>query len=253
MNIRNIVILLILHVYSISLFGQSCQPDTSFTVPGIYPDSATGIAEATENQPYDQTVTVVVPADTMVVIIAGPPQPVFVDSVIIDEIIGAPAWLTVECTPLDCKFIGGSSACVKFSGTPSPGEGGNDYPLSFVTRTHGRLKSFPGIPLPAQIDTVLDYYTLKVNFPIGINQADYSDSWQLSPNPASDILNIRTKTGLSNDISWIIIDMTGKQVKSGVFLKNGEQWISVRDLNPGVYFIQISEGDKTGYQKFVKF
>jgi Secretion system C-terminal sorting domain len=252
MCIRIFIILLLFNVFSIGLFGQSCQPDTTITIPGIYPDSATGIAEARVNQAYNQTITIVVPADTLVVIIAGPPQEVFIDSIIVDSVIGAPVWLTVACSPSDCKFIGGGSACIEFSGTPPSGEAGKVYPLSFVTRTHGRLKSFPQIPLPAQVDTVFNYYFLKVNFPIGINASDNLNSWGLTPNPVKEVLTINFNEIILENKSYQILDFTGKVIRSGVLSQANTQVIQVNELKNGIYFLQINGDNVSEIRKFIK-
>ncbi|WP_323787534.1 FG-GAP-like repeat-containing protein [Psychroserpens sp.] len=71
----------------------------------------------------------------------------------------------------------------------------------------------------------------------------------LSPNPASDILNISTKTPLDKDTIYTIFDINGKQIIS-TKLKN--QTIDVSSLSSGNYILRIISGQDIKVQKFIK-
>ena len=73
-------------------------------------------------------------------------------------------------------------------------------------------------------------------------------SVSLYPNPANNILNIRTET--DSEIQKVsILDITGKQVKqqSGNITS-----IIVDDLNAGFYFLEITIDGKKAIKKFMK-
>lgn len=94
--------------------AQVCQPDTSFTQGGIYPDS---LPPACVGIPYQTTITLVVPVDTTV---AFPPFGTFtlpIDSIVLDDVIGLPAGFTYGCNPGNCSLLGGTTGCVGLSGT----------------------------------------------------------------------------------------------------------------------------------------
>lgn len=63
-----------------------CTPDPYVTKPGIYPDSASGFPPAVATYPYNLTITVVVPADTLI-----PPLPLLpIDSIGVTGVEGLP-------------------------------------------------------------------------------------------------------------------------------------------------------------------
>ncbi len=69
----------------------------------------------------------------------------------------------------------------------------------------------------------------------------------VSPNPASDVLNIQTPASI--EVSSInVFDALGKSVNLDVL--NGQ--ITISSLNSGVYFLQINTTDGTLTKKFVK-
>src|SRR5688572_20849326 len=147
-------------------YTQPCQPDSSYFKNGLNPDSLTGIPPAYINQPYQVDITVIVPADTTVMIF-GSPQDGYIDSIVLLEVDGIPGWLNFVCWPSGCGYPGGSYGCGVMSGTPPPGSEG-DFPLDIITAAYGRLFSFPSQQLPPQIDTAHGYYTVRVSWPVGV-------------------------------------------------------------------------------------
>ncbi|MFM7079047.1 MAG: hypothetical protein ACKOYC_04560, partial [Bacteroidota bacterium] len=53
--------------------NSQCVPDPTLTIPGIYPDSATGLASGVVGVPYTQVIQAKVPVDTVVSINGLPP------------------------------------------------------------------------------------------------------------------------------------------------------------------------------------
>ena len=97
-------------------FGQTCQPDTSITTPGIFPFN---LPVACVGQPYSTPLTVVVPVDTVV---ALPPFGTFtlpIDSIVLNDILGLPAGFSFACNPGSCAVPGGGIGCVSVFGTPT--------------------------------------------------------------------------------------------------------------------------------------
>ena len=65
------------------------------------------------------------------------------------------------------------------------------------------------------------------------------------PNPVKDNLFI-SGIELNSDFEFSILDVTGKVVKSGLnFSANGNQIISVSDLNNGFYLLSLTNGETT--------
>ncbi len=73
----------------------------------------------------------------------------------------------------------------------------------------------------------------------------------LSPNPAKDILNIRIDSDEFQQLS--IQDVSGKLVVNKAIQFSGNQYnLDIRDLEKGVYFLTLTNGDRTLQEKFIK-
>ncbi|MEL6630400.1 MAG: SprB repeat-containing protein, partial [Bacteroidota bacterium] len=125
--------------------AQSCTPDTSFSATGIYPSTLPTICEGS---PYDQTITFVIPADTL---LAGFGL-VDIDSIALNGIIGLPNGLSFSCNPTSCNLPGGASSCVNISGTATDtGTFLLDLNVTFFAKVGG---SFP-VTLPFLLEDTL--------------------------------------------------------------------------------------------------
>jgi hypothetical protein len=75
---------------------------------------------------------------------------------------------------------------------------------------------------------------------------------EVYPNPASDYLNVvfdhMGETGIQ------VIDMTGRTVYSTIHSAGGFTNISldIAELNPGIFFLKVNAGNKTGVIRFIK-
>lgn len=78
---------------------------------------------------------------------------------------------------------------------------------------------------------------------------DKKDVFKVFPNPTSDYINITSKVSISE---IILFDLNGKKIKT-LNPENAEVNMSVRDLQSGVYVIQIKgEDDAVSSHKFIK-
>ena len=153
--------------FTFSGYSQ-CTPDPQFTVGGIYPDSATGLATAYVGVAYDEVITNVVPADTIIDLGLGPTSVPFVD-VTLDNVTGLPPNFTYSCNPTNCVFPGNSSGCVNIYSTVNPSASDiGVYPLVIdVTAT----VSIPFVGNQSQ-PTVVDYYFIEI-----VDQGGASGNW----------------------------------------------------------------------------
>ena len=69
----------------------------------------------------------------------------------------------------------------------------------------------------------------------------------LYPNPVQNTLSVSFESAI--EANYAIINMMGQQVKSGQVAQEG---IEVNELNSGVYFIQVTDGQNTITKKFLK-
>ena len=155
---KKLLLTLTLAITTIFASAQ-CTPDSQFTLPGIYPDSATGLPSAMVGQAYNEVITIVAPLDTTGSV--GPiTVPVSVLTIKLDSVTGLPASFSYDCATANCTFAGGSTSCaVLTSPSPTVAEIGSHQIFMYTSTiaTHSTL----GITLPTQLDTI-DYYYIKI-------------------------------------------------------------------------------------------
>ncbi len=140
-------------IVAVAQFANAqCTPDPMYTSPGFYPDSATGISNACADVMYDEVITVVAIADTVIQSIT-----VSVDSVVITNVTGLPPSLSYACEDASCTIYPGAdpSSCIQISGTPTTGEIGS-YTMNIEYTAYATVFSMPQ-SLPLSED-----YTLEV-------------------------------------------------------------------------------------------
>ncbi len=88
------------------------------------------------------------------------------------------------------------------------------------------------------------------NPPLSFNKAnDISNQISLFPNPVDQEININLPTQQENTSNYSITNITGQSIMKGTLSNNK---IDASQLTPGMYFIQIDSGTKTGTKKFIK-
>jgi hypothetical protein len=225
---------------TVNAIGQ-CVPNTSITTPGIFPDSATGLNSAVVGQAYNQVIQVRVPTDT-VVVIAGSPQTVTINSITVLSFTNLPPGLTYTCTPSNCIFPGGTNGCVEISGTPTTS---GNFVLNAILETNGTFIIFP----ITRQDTV-DYYNINVSPATGLagNTKFGFNIEQNSPNPFNENTNIDFTVPSKSNIGFRVYNLLGKEVYNNVFEASaGRNTISfdAKELNVGVYMYSLTLGATT--------
>ena len=119
----------------------------------------------------------------------------------------------------------------------------------------------PGIVIEALDGTVIKENLGEWNFESSISafsradltsslsDADIVESYNIFPNPVSNILNIQINTKDNADYNLFITDITGKQVSQN--LKN-VNFIDVQSLEQGLYFLNIKTDAGLFTHKFTK-
>ena len=102
-------------------------------------------------------------------------------------------------------------------------------------------------PVSNDIQTVDSLYTnLVINDHIGI--IEYNPSFfAIYPNPANDKIYIKQLNGIKFK-QIIIYDMLSREIKQEAF----SEMIDIKDLRNGIYWILISNEEKSYRQKFIK-
>ena len=79
-----------------------------------------------------------------------------------------------------------------------------------------------------------------------------ASQFTIYPNPASDVLNVRLAGALSTISTVQVVDLNGRQVISKSFNNVIDAQINVSDLSAGMYLVNITSGETTVTQKFLK-
>ena len=87
-----------------------------------------------------------------------------------------------------------------------------------------------------------DVITITVS-PVGIDELVNANVFKISPNPATDVLNIDISTSLdiTKSLSIKITDVLGKEL----VLTEYQKQIDISYLETGIYFVAILQGNKT--------
>ena len=87
-----------------------------------------------------------------------------------------------------------------------------------------------------------DVITVTVS-PVGIDELINANGIKISPNPAKDVLNIDISTSLdiTKELSVKITDVLGREI----LLSEFKEQLDISQLETGIYFVSILQGNKT--------
>lgn len=240
---KKFTLLLCILISGYSAFTQ-CVPDVTITQPGIYPDSATGLAPGIVGYPYNQVMQIKVPVDTQVVF-QGFTLTATIQSIELMSFTGLPPGITYACNPSYCIFPGGSNACVLLSGTPNtPGV----YNPEAVVKTTGTVVLFGQTITLTQNDTI-DYYTIVIGV-TGLSEFNPSvlNLGQNYPNPSREKTKIDFYAPAGGEYQFKLFNLIGREVQTQlVNVRKGLNAIevNVKELPPGIYMYSLSGNNST--------
>ncbi len=237
-----------------NIFAQStCTLDPVFVASpnyGIWPDSATNFVSGQVGVPYAQNITIKVPLDTVqtpikicftrMELLVPPSYPNY----------NLPPGLSLTGNPSSLQFPGNANSCAIISGTPTTA---GTYTLHFQVDVYGTtILSTQNCPTPVNPNTGskistqnIDYYIINISPASGIQEMSSLQSVNISPNPASNIINFSCVSQINNNsLHFQIRDLTGKTILSKEMeVDKGENNISidVTDIQNGIYFYSISD------------
>jgi hypothetical protein len=247
--------------------AQVCTPDPLALIagiPGVYPSplpplNQDQLAAGQQGDPYSQTFTFLVPADTTIDLSSYigfpfPPVTLSVNYLAVTGITGAAPGLNYACDPANCQFPGGSNGCALLSGTPTQGGLYNvvmnaafNYSVPQQVPVIGGQAldiPFPGLEWEQNIQAVGVKDVQSNSLSIGHN----------SPNPFHGVTQISYNSPKPAAISFVVMDLTGKVMHDAqVRAVAGENVISfdATDLAAGIYLYRLSNGEKSVTSKMV--
>lgn len=133
------------------------------------------------------------------------------------------------------------------------GEDGDSYPLPSLDKNsdyYWSVRAYRSTDTSAWADQ----YHFNIPDNVGVEEISILEDVNIYPNPATTYLNVTFNVRQATELSWIITDVLGQnitedllQVQTGLFSKD----ISVADLNKGIYFLEITQGESKKVLKFV--
>lgn len=138
------------------------------------------------------------------------------------------------------------------------------------------LYTLPGtdvnnLPL-SSLDTESDYYwsvraykasdtsawaenfTFNIPWNVGVDELGNLKELSIYPNPATTSVSVQFISKQSSDVQVTITDVLGKNILQQTFPINAgkfQQSFDVADLNKGIYFLEIEQGDIKSVKKFI--
>ena len=94
--------------------------------------------------------------------------------------------------------------------------------------------------------------TYYLEYPEGINERSLADQISLYPNPANDILIVRSGLFSSNESMPIVTDITGQIVPIRSEMQADKMTIHIESLSSGMYLIRFDINGTQVTKKFVK-
>jgi len=220
-----------------------CTPDTQFTLAGIYPDSATGLPNATVGLPFNEVITIVTPLDTSAIIF-GQTIPLTIQTIELTNVIGLPLSFSYNCADSNCIFIGGNTSCAVLS-SPSPNASEVGLHQIFMYTTTTADAGLFGIQI--QEDTIDYYYINVTNATSFVNQFnDFTfELKDIFPNPVNSNAKIQFILGNSTDVVFTVFNYLGEKIEEqNIAATRGvnDIEISANDYANGMYLYSINNG-----------
>lgn len=229
-----LITLSLIGLFIISKAYSQCEPDTAYTVPGIYPDSASGFPPAFATYEYNLVVTTVIPVDT----VFFPPNALKVDSIGIVLFSGLPEGFEAIPNRPSGYWHGGTSGCMLITGTPSQDQLGN-YPLEITVA--GYLEN---IPIPFLYKITFYSITILDSIAFGITNLTGNASSRLKayPNPFSDYIKIEFYADQPGVYDCMIYDARNRLlISESITVRTGKNSFKIdgSNLSKGIYFCVI--------------
>ncbi len=78
------------------------------------------------------------------------------------------------------------------------------------------------------------------------------NNWLVYPNPVQDELTISGINVFNSETKISLFDLTGKEIMIKPILKGSEFLINTSELNRGIYFVRIEDGNNLSYSRFIR-
>jgi hypothetical protein len=194
------------------------------------PAAGTALPNATELLAYNTTIQV-----TLGTSASG----ITINNATVTAVTGLPTGMSYSLNPSSGVIMAGASGCILITGTPAAATAGS-YTITAAVTINTSLGAIP--------QTVT--WLLTVNAAAGINNVSApAVNFFLTPNPAKSEINLYADFSFGK-VS--VYDMLGNKVLTQEANSAYQTTIDLRNLNTGIYFVQVIDGGKAITRKFIK-
>lgn len=140
--------------------------------------------------------------------------------------------------------------------TITDGSGCTDtYCDSISVNGDGIFEGMAGIHEQDEFRTAMTLNVRQEQPVLSVSNESLSNAFSLWPNPVQDMINLSVSTKHQDQIIMSITDMNGKvisQLKNNLRSGENKLQINTNDLMPGMYILQLTNGNATTTRRFVK-
>ena len=204
------------------LWAQDCNPAT-LSEPGILPES---LPFAQKDQAYNETISVLLFADTMVEA-NGQTVKAVIDSMVLLDVVGLPSGVTYRCKDGINKFLPLTPSCISVYGTPTE-EG--TFPLEIPVMSYAKVFGFVSIN---QGDTIRNYVLNVYEGGASVSKINLNEL-NIFPNPSHSNISVLSKVTPS------VFSISGVEIKLNWEKRGSTLQTSVSALPAGIYIINAN-------------
>ncbi len=251
--LKKLLYLTVISLFAANSLSAQCTPDVTLTIPGVYPDSATGLGDAVQGVPYSQVIQVRTFLDSAASVGPFGTTNFRLDYIEINGVTGLPNGFSYSCNPASCQFQELSNGCVLISGTTTDPVG--TYPITVDVTAYGNLTQLGNIAFNQPFSVT--YYDINVNLNTGLAELLPKNKFgvvQNSPNPFGNKSQIFYNTPQPAKLSMKIFNILGKEVYATTL--DSKKGLNVYTLDAdkfssGIYMYSISNGTSTITKRMV--
>lgn len=139
-----------------------------------------------------------------------------------------------------------------FRWTSQPGGEAGQNQLAAMNLYAACWQNFTGACEPL---VYYDDFTFTETTGVGIEEARFEHQLTVYPNPSAGVFNFKVSDNTSNEITFRVVDLMGKEVWKSVDVSanNGtyQRTLDLSGLAQGVYSLMVDDGEKVGMKKIV--
>ncbi|MAX78580.1 MAG: hypothetical protein CL843_00190 [Crocinitomicaceae bacterium] len=232
---KNLLVAFLAFFVAYGSYAQ-CTPDPNHTSELIYPDPSTLDSDIQVNLPYEEIITINVPADTTYL-----GATFTIDSLVVTNVSNVPTGIAFLCDPSSCSFPGNSSGCVQVAGTPTQL---GTYDVNIDVSIYSGTLSLP----------YTETFTINVVNSTGIDDAEFSQGLSVYPNPTNGKVNLSFSSRSADQSRIQIFDVLGNTVvdqKVATTLGANTVSFDLSMLPKGQYFARLYQNDTVEITKIL--